>query len=240
MSGCASSSPPGAVEEPGLGKALAWHGVRDGCRGALRLALEAELEDRARLEFRLPVCLLLSLGLYPQAYNLLRWFSSSPGARPHQRCPGEGGLGRDMAGWREAGGDWSPADSWSRDAEPHSEALTWVLGREGRVRDGAPKVARVLVGQEDTDYLHTALPVTLTILAALEECREVRSGFLTFLLGTHPRLGQDSPVLAIAGLSPVIRRIARSEHSVWASIGSLCLGLYFTFTLLRNTKAPMC
>ena len=67
LSGCASSSPPGTVEEPGLGRALAWHGVRDRCRGALRLALEVELEDRARLEFRLPVCLLLALGLYPQA-----------------------------------------------------------------------------------------------------------------------------------------------------------------------------
>ena len=63
-----------------LAEELAWHGVREGCRAGLVLALEVELGERGRREFHRPVCLLVALGRHRQAYNLLRWFVSSPAA----------------------------------------------------------------------------------------------------------------------------------------------------------------
>ena len=192
-----------------MGEALSWHGVRKSCRTGLQLALEAELEDRSRTEFQLPICLLLALGQHRQAFNLLRWWVSSAGARPRQvlRCGQAEHLQADMAQWREGEG-WSPAMRWSRDADV-GEDLVWLLGREGRNRGPASKPAKLLVGLEECDYLHTALPVAIVTIAELERCKMIHQGLFAFLMGTHHRLGHESPVMRIIGLTPVIRRIAK-------------------------------
>ena len=41
----------------------------------------------------------------------------------------------------------------------------------------------------------------------LDKLHSMRDGFLTFMMGTHPRLGEESNVRLLAGQSPVIKLI---------------------------------
>lgn len=122
-------------------------------------------------------------------------------------CPVAASLREDMERWR-AGEGWSPAGEWRRDAEP-GEELVWLLGRQGRVAGPSTKLAKVLVGRGECDYLHTALPFIIINIAELERCKQVVRGFDAFLLGTHPRLGSASPVLGLRGVHPVLHLLAR-------------------------------
>ena len=44
-------------------------------------------------------------------------------------------------------------------------------------------------------------------LSQLDRLQSMKDGFVTFMLGTHPRLGQCSPVRLLSGLTPVIKII---------------------------------
>jgi hypothetical protein len=116
-------------------------------------------------------------------------------------------LSSDMVSY-DVGTSWTPLDQWTIDADV-AEDLDWLFGTQHS------KIARLSISMVDNPPSHSlyiGLPVMIIHMAIMKKMKRIKTGFWTFLLGTHHKLGGSSPVRKISGLSPVIRQLYQFCH----------------------------
>ena len=182
-------------------KSFIQHGIKDDCKKGLSIALEEVLETKR--DYKIMIMLLLALKKYENCYNLIRWLSSSKISEQRVLpCVVHQKLSSDMVRYEEDEG-WTPVDKWTEDADV-LEDLDWLFGRQ------ESKLARLSLDSKENNpshLLYIGLPVLIINMALLNKKKSVKDGFWSFVLGTHPRLGENSAVRKITGLTPVIKKI---------------------------------
>lgn len=174
------------VQTESLVVSLILHGVYDDCEEALTKARDVarKQKDIHTLEFY-PL-LLLSLKKFQRCYDLLRlretcaWIAASM----KNHCP-----------FKNTVGAWT----FEVNMVKHNNVQEDVGWLSNRSLSLSPKPSHLL---------HFVIPVAIVKLQCLRSLKREKSvHFWTFLLGTHPRVGQYSHLRKIAGLTPVIRKI---------------------------------
>ena len=184
-------------------KTFIQHGIEDDCRQALEIALDEAIENQ--IDYKLLAMLLLVLEKYQNCYNLIRWSASSMGS--DQRvlpCEAHKNLSSDMTKY-VADKSWTPAEEWTEDANL-LEDLDWLFGTQDS------KLARMTLSKFENPpsyFFYIGVPVMIIHLARLRTLKNIKENFWSFMLGTHERLGENSKVKMINGLSPVIRILYR-------------------------------
>ena len=62
---------------------------------------------------------------------------------------------------------------------------------------------------EELNISYNLVIIKLFVIANMKNHLHKRERFLAFMLGTHPRLGSDSQVMMLAGMTPAVRLIAK-------------------------------
>ena len=53
----------------------------------------------------------------------------------------------------------------------------------------------------------SGIPILLVKIAELDKLKSMKESFWAFMMGTQPRLGEDSPVMSLSGVTPAIKMI---------------------------------
>ena len=187
-------------------KSFIKHGIIDDCKNGLKIALEELIESKG--DYNVMILLLLSLEKYENCFNLIRWFSSSHSNKQRVLpCAAHPSLAADMARY-DADSGWSPLDQWTHNADILDD-LDWMFGTQDC------KLARLIINKVDNPPSHSlyiGLPVMVIHMASLEKMKRIKQGFWSFLLGTHPRLGESSLVRKLSGLYPVLSKLYKYCH----------------------------
>ena len=166
---------------------LILHGVYDECGEALKKALDlitAYKDNMKSLEIY-PL-LLLSLKEYQKCYDILKLRINSAliVGQMRNHCP-----------FKNTVGIWTFEVDVVKTNDVF-EDVDWLARRS------------LYLFPSQNHFLHYMIPVIIVKLSLVQNLRrEKMIHFWTLLLGTHPRLGQDSPIGRISGHTPIIQKI---------------------------------
>ena len=99
-----------------------------------------------------------------------------------------------------------------------------------------------LLSSKSNHFVHVVIPIIFIKLQQMQFLEEKKNfSFWAIMMGTHPRVGRNSPVRKIAGLTPVIQRMFSFCHlnydrkiDVQISKGSKQLSLLFSLCKVRK------
>merc|ERR1719270_219549 len=145
----------------------------------------------------LAVAILLASGQYNNAYMLVRWiaYHKQKNFEALEPSPLHRQICLDLEKLKREPSEFSMQNMFSSKADL-LEDIGWLYPQAHQM----PK--------RPHHYLLVGIPVLVVKMHQLKRQKSIKEkGFSTFLLGTHPMLGEESPVLKLRGMYPILKII---------------------------------